>query len=466
MTMWLPDLSDLPGPRYTAIAEAVRRDIGRGLLRAGDKLPTHRDLAWRLGVTTGTVTRAYREAERLGLLVGEVGRGTYVRAGPTPSSLLQPMAVADTASPGLADRVVDLSRNEPASCPAAAEALSATMAALSSESMLGELLTYQPTGGMLRHRQAAANWITHMGAPASPETTLITGGSQHGLTIALMAFCRAGDVVLTEDLTYPGFRGLAALLGLRLQGVAMDEHGLRPDALDAACKTANARLLYLMPSLQNPTTASMPEHRRREIAAVAARHDLLLLEDDVYGLLAADGTPPIAAIAPERTCYLTGMKVLGPGLRIGLLRVPPDRLQAVQSALRATMWMAPPLVGEIAARWMTDGTALALSDWHRREAAARAGLLSETFGDACRIGGYHAWLRLPEPWRAADITAQAGEAGVVVLPAETFAAGKAQPPQAIRLCIGCPPDRASLSAGLARLASLLDGKPHLDFASG
>src|SRR5690349_24750716 len=85
MTIWLPDLNGASGPRYAAIAEALATDIRAGRLPPGARLPTHRDLAWRLGVTVGTVSRAYAEAERRGLIGGEIGRGTFVKA-PEPTA--------------------------------------------------------------------------------------------------------------------------------------------------------------------------------------------------------------------------------------------------------------------------------------------------------------------------------------------------------------------------------------------
>jgi DNA-binding transcriptional MocR family regulator len=377
------------------------------------------------------------------------------------------MAVPERALEASADGRVDLSRNEPAHCPLAADALRRTLEDIARDAPLAEFLTYQPTGGMRRHREAGARWLSGLGVDVPADDILMTAGGQHALTVALMAVCRSGNLVLTEDLTYPGLRGLAALLGIRLQGLAMDEHGIRPDAFEAACRGGGARLLYLMPTLQNPTASTMPMQRRAEIVAIAADHDVLLLEDDVYGVLMGDSLPPVAALAPASTFYLTGLKVLGPGLRIGILRVPPSHMAAAQAALRATMWMAPPLIGEVAARWIEDGTATSLAGWHKAEASARAGLLSSILGnESCRSGGYHAWLRLPDPWRSADFAARAAAEGVSILPSDHFAIGRQQDQEAVRLCIGCPPDRETLAAGLRRLASLVKGKPLLDVASG
>lgn len=460
MTIWVPDLSGSALPRYLAVVEAIAADLAGGRLRPGDRLPPQRELAFRLGVTVGTVTRAYQEAERRGLVVGEVGRGTFLRpdrTGPNPLSLLT------VPEPGERNQI-DLGRNQPPEGPAG-EALRRTLTEMARAPDLGEALAYQPAGGLARHRLAGAAWIGRRGFAVPAEEVLVTAGGQHGLVAALMTFCRPGDTVLTEDLTYPGIRSQAALLGLRLQGLPMDRDGLRPDALEAACQAGTGRLLYFTSFFHNPTGTSMSEGRRRAIADILVRHGLPAIEDDVYGPLVPDGELPAAAFAPDLILYLFSAKVLAPGLRVGFLRVPPARLADVSATVRATLWMAPPLTVEVAARWIEDGTADALVRWHREEAAARAALLSETMAGApCRIerGGYHAWMHLPDPWRATDFAQQARARGVVVQAAETFVAGRGEPPHAVRLSLGCPPDRASLIEGQGILRRLLEEKPRID----
>jgi len=146
MTIWQPDLTQIPGPRYLAIVDALATDLRGGRLRDGDRLPTHRDLAYRLGVTVGTVTRAYAEAERRGLIRGEVGRGTYVRGvQPGNSYLPEPRA----------DGLIDLSMNYPASTDADA-VLAAALQAMAVRPGIGRVLEYQQKRGRDTHRAARA----------------------------------------------------------------------------------------------------------------------------------------------------------------------------------------------------------------------------------------------------------------------------------------------------------------------
>jgi len=462
MTTWAPDLRQRKGPRYLAIAEALAEDAGSGRLRPGARLPTHRDLAERLGLTVGTVTRAYAEAARRRLVSGEVGRGTFVRGPGTrfAGSLPGPSPAADGEA-GL----IDLTANLPPSAPDDGEAatLARTLGALSRRKDLARLLAYPPEGGAREHRAAGAEWVRRSGLAAAPERILVSSGSQHGMTAVFAALLAPGDVVLTEALTYPGMKALAGLLSLRLQGVALDENGMRPDALAAACRARPPKAIYCVPTLQNPTASIMPEERRREIAAVAREHGVLIVEDDVHGRIPDEAPPPLAAFAPERAVYLTGTsKVLAPGLRVGFILAPEPMVGAIAAAIRGTTWMAAPLMAEIAATWIADGTAEAILRRKRKEAAARQRLVGKLLGafrGSSHSPAYHAWLSLPKPWRSEAFAEAARRRGVGVTPAAAFAIGRAGVPDGVRICLGAARDRGDLERGLRVLADLLAAAP-------
>src|SRR6266851_1552084 len=271
MTSWLPDLKRFTGPRYRAIAEALAADIRDGRLPAGTRLPTHRDLAWRLRVTVGTVSRAYAEAERRGLIGGEVGRGTFVRE-PASARVLS-FVRPEPERPDF----IDLSFNYPI-VGDEAPALAAVLALLAGSNDLARLLHYSPSAGRPADREAGAAWIARGGLETAAERIVLTNGGQHALATVLSTLMRAGDT-------------LANLLDLRLVGLAMDADGLLPDAFDSACRGGAIKALYTMPTLHNPTTAIMPEARRREIAEIARRYGVAIVEDDVYGFL-LDTPPP------------------------------------------------------------------------------------------------------------------------------------------------------------------------------
>ncbi|WP_164018426.1 PLP-dependent aminotransferase family protein [Pyxidicoccus trucidator] len=459
MTSWTPQLRGRDGPLYRVIAEALAADIDEGRLAPGTRLPTHRELAEKVGVTVGTVTRAYAEAERRGLIGGEVGRGTFVRHRDTPRHL--PAPAPDTGD----DTLVELGLNWPATPPGdpAGTALRKTLEALQRSPRLSELLDYQPHAGLLAHREAGAAWLSRFGLEVEPRQVVVCSGGQHAMEVALTALTRPGDTVLCEALTYPGLKVLANRLHLSLHGVAMDEQGLKPDALEAACR-GGAKVLFCLPNLQNPTGAVMPEERRRRIAAVVRKHGLTVVEDDAYGLLLDKRPPPLCTLVPESGWFIGGVsKLLAPGLRIGYLAAPlgmgTERL-AEEAGLAVRM--TPPLLAEVAARWVHDGTADELVVRRRREAQERLELAREVLGDVlpkAPRATYHLWLKLPAGWRAESFTAQARRRGVSVTPAELFTVGPATAPAAVRVCLGAPRTRASLEKGLRRLRETLEGGP-------
>ena len=449
--MWIPDLAGRTGLRYRAIAEAITEAIAEGTLADGARLPPQRDVAHALGMSLGTVTRAYAEAERRGLVRGEVGRGTYVRGhGPLPAGA--PVLLPTGADAGS----IDLTMNLPPLGEGAGR-LGAALAEMSRDPDLAVRLDVRATE--TGAGAAGAAWIGRLGLEVPASAIVPTVGAQNGILACLMATARPGDGVLTESLTYPPVKQMARHLDLRPHPVAMDGHGLLPEALDAACFDSAARVLYCMPTLHSPTTATMPEERRRDIAEVARRHALTIIEDDVFGFLPMERPPPLAAFAPERTLLVTSVsKTLGPGFRIGYVAAPGALRDAVRTAVGMSCWMAPPLTAEIVRRWIADGTADSLRQQQRTEARARQGIAASALwdfhyrADPC---GLHVWLSVPEPGRADAVRQEAERRGVKVLDGGIFAVGRAPVPQALRLSLGNEPSRERLAVGLDILAGLL-----------
>ncbi|MFQ5937582.1 MAG: PLP-dependent aminotransferase family protein, partial [Acidiferrobacterales bacterium] len=429
MTIWQPELSQQGGPRYLAIAETLARDIEARRLQEGTRLPTHRELAEYLGVTVGTVTRAYAEAARRGLIHSTVGRGTFVR---TQGEGAGPFGIYH-AEPGL----IDLSVNRP-SLDYQSKALARTLISVARQPNLEPLANYQSEVGLMPHRQAAVTWVQRRGLDADAESIIVTSGAQHGLHATLSALTKPGEVILTEALTYPGIKSIAGTLGLRVQGVEMDEQGIIPEALDATCRGTAARVLVCMPTTQNPTTAILPEDRRRQVVEIARAHSLSIVEDDVYSFLIPEAPLPLAAMAPERTYYVTSIsKSMAPGLRIGYVVAPERRVASVAAMVRTTVWMACPLMAEVAALWIRDGTGTRLADSQRQEAHVRQAIASRLLGPwpvQTHPDSMHLWLYLPVPWRASDFAAEARTRGVAVVPTEIFAVVRGAP-EAVRICL-------------------------------
>lgn len=452
MSNWHPDIAALPGPRYRAIAEAIARDIAAGTLAAGDRLPTHRDLAYRLGVTVGTVTRAYAEAQRLGLLVGEVGRGSFIAQRAPADALYH--------APPERDGVVDMSLNYPPAEPLAEAALRGSLEALARRNDLAHLLPYGTFDGPEEPRQAVAAWLGRQHRfPVEADRLVLTSGGQHAISAAIAAVAEPGDVVLCGALTWTGIRAIAEMMRLQLRGLAMDGEGVLPEAFDVACRTLSPKALYLIPTLQNPTGTIMGEGRRAALAHIAERYGVPIVEDDIYGFLAPDAPAPIATRAPEQVLYLTSLsKSLAPGLRIGCLAAPRRFQPRIMAAVRATTWMVPPLMGEIAADWIASGVADTIAENRRQEATRRQAIARAVLGPLAGSASpqaYHLWMKLPAPWRATDFVAEARQRGVLIASTEVFAVGRRHEEEAVRICLGSPSSAEAVRQGLEVLRELI-----------
>jgi DNA-binding transcriptional MocR family regulator len=451
--MWLPDIQSRSGPRYLAIADVIVERIAAGQLRPGDRLPTQREFARDLGVSLNTISRAYAEIMRRGFLDGEVGRGTFVRASAKHAPAAIPASLQRPRS-----GPIDFSLNLPFA-GSADSALAATLSELSQSAELAQFVHHQPKSERSRHSDVAATWIERLGLPAAGRSVVLSNGAQHGLLTTLMAFLKPGDVLLVEELTYAPILAMARQLGVRLWPVAIDDDGIVPDALAAACKATAATVLYTLPTLHTPTAITMSEPRRLEIAAIVESRGLTVIEDDVFGFLPTERPNPLACFAPEHTIYLTGVsKSLAPGLRVGYLSAPDHLAGPLNYAIALSSWMPPPLMAEIATRWIEAGVADRLSQEQRDEAMARQALARDILsGQNIRVpsSGYHLWLSLPDGWRSDDFWAAAKRSGVEIQPATAFAVDRDTAPNAVRICLSHELTRDRVVEGLEIIARLL-----------
>jgi DNA-binding transcriptional MocR family regulator len=451
---WTPRITADSLPLYVAIADAIADDAESGRLAPGTRMPTHRALATALGVDVTTVSRAYAEATRRGLIAGHVGRGTYVRG-------TRPPLIA-ARSPGIVDLTVNLPPEPSDVCDAA---MRKTLGELSRSADLASLLTYAPFGGSTVHREAGAMWCADRGVAASPDRLLVTGGAQQSVLSVLSAHCEPGDVVITESLTYPGFLAAIRALRLRAVGAPMDEDGLVPEAVARLAKTTRAKVLLAAPTLQNPTGTIMPVGRRRRLAAVVRERGLTLVEDDVYAPLVPDAPRPITSLVPELSYFVSSFsKAITPALRTAFLVAPTAAAAArLTPHIQATGWMSAPLMTEVACRWISSGVVASIVAERRSEASARQAILREQLGlppDAGSPRAFHHWLELPRQWERASVFVEALRArGVLVSSGDAFAVDATTPSRAVRVSLGAAPSRDALTRALETLAGVLREEP-------
>jgi DNA-binding transcriptional MocR family regulator len=442
---------------YAAIVESLRGDIASGQLLPGDRLPTHRELAQELGVAVGTITKAYREAERQGMIFGDGRRGTFVG-----SALEQRDETA--RGPSEETLIADLSRYFP---PAEHDPdLAGALHDLAQRRGIQHLMRYTRAVGYDYHRAAGARWITSLGIKAGADDVVMASGAQHAIFSILLTAAEKGDLVATDLHTYPGIRFAAEHLGLEIVGIEGDDHGMDPDALLSQCNKRSPRFLYLVPTFQNPTNTVLPESRRRAIAEIAGKHGFDIIEDEINRKLLPDSPPLIKSIIPDR-CYLVASlaKLVAGGLRVSYVMTPGDRRDDMLGALHTTTLMVSPLLAEIAAGWINDGTAdRAIAD-KRRELERRNLVAAELLKDFRFKGwptSYALWLTLPDGWLPARLEAEAEREAVPIAPASCFAMDMDRMANAARICLGGTTDLDTLKRALTVLANILKGQPGLD----
>ncbi|WP_327021800.1 MULTISPECIES: aminotransferase-like domain-containing protein [unclassified Klebsiella] len=449
------------GVKYKLLAQGIESAIRDGSIAPGTKLPPHRILADKIGVTAGTVSRAYSELERMGWVVARTGDGTFV----CEKNQTRPQ---DSGFRNFVDRPDiqnDMSRNMYIPGPEA-EMLAQSLRKLADDSVcLQELMCYTPEVGLLRHRESGAKWLSYGEFQVSSQQVICVNGSQHGLLVVLMATLRSGDTLVTENLTYPGLISAARHLGIRVLGLDMDDEGLLPESLEEVCRRNRVAALYCTPTLQNPTTAVMSKARRLNIARICREKNLIVIEDETHAALLPQRPLPISHFVPERGILIGGMsKTVSAGLRVGYVCAPATMVGRISAAVRNSCWMATPLMLELASRWIESGTAQEMlmqqSDEIKRRQSMIVDLLQPLYYRT-HSSSPHFWIEVPAPWQADDIERSLREQGHLVSTAQNFSIGRGALAQYLRISVSNSPnsDRA-LRAGVIAAVGMLQHGPN------
>jgi DNA-binding transcriptional MocR family regulator len=467
MIEWYSEWFVRRGEVFTSLADILEQAIRSGRLVTGSRLPTHRALAKRLGVAVSTVSRAYAEATRRGLIGGTVGRGTFVLPigrGSEPVSNRDGLRPLERLYLPLMQRegAINLSLNEPLS-HGTDERLRRALKTVAMKGDLGGLAHYQPVQGRLAHREAGATWLRELGVEVAAEDVYAVSGGQTALMTIFLGLARPGDTVLTEELTWPGALSVGRLTGIRLMPVTIDREGIVPEAFETACQAFRPRFVYTMPTLHNPTNATASLGRRQEIVRIARAHDVLIVEDDAYGFLVEPRATPYCQLARDITIYLTSLsKSIAPALRVGFMSVPPRLHKAMRAAMRATTTMVSQVLLELAAEMIISGAGREAIQFQMAAVARRQQLAVSVLGpDGSAPTSLHYWLRLPSEMRNAIFVADALVHGVAVTPGDAFTVIPWQDPGGVRLCLCAEPSQARIEEALAIIARLL----HVDHAA-
>ncbi len=436
-------------PAYLLIADIIADGINSGEFQPRDRLPPLRDLAALLAINYTTATRGYAEARRRGLIDSRPGMGSFIR-GKVPSVPL---------NGGSSYEMTMNSPIEPGE--ELAQAIAAGAINLFTQKNILALLRYQDFGGLADDKAMAKVWLEKQLPPVSIDEILVTPGIHSALVGLLTLLCRHGGSVCVSDLIYPGLKAIASQLNITLQSLPCDEDGPLPRAFEHQCQTGNIRALYVNPTIQNPTTLTLPLRRREALADVALRYSIPVIEDEAYAALATQHIASFSELIPELTWYLTGMsKCFGPGLRTAFVKGPGKRnTQLLAGALRALNVMATPLTNALAAQWIQEGTADRVLQSVRAESTIRqkiaANILKE-FSYRATPEGFHLWLLLPRHfnWNPAEMAVQLRDLGVSAVSSAAFCTDN-NPPDAIRICLGGAWSREVCTENLHTLAHVM-----------
>lgn len=465
-TIWQSPLPTGKGPKYKAVSDTIRRAIGAGQLPPGSKLPPVRELAYQLGITPGTVARAYSVLTDAGVLEAAVGRGTFVAGVAAPAQDLcgEPIEVDVIAHNTGASASYDVNLFSPHLPNAGQTALIRRALAEVAQDPPSGLMHYPSQAGARPLREAVVRWLDRLPLGSLDQShVVLANGGQNAISLVMQAVLTGRrPVVLVEELAYPGFRRAAELLRAEVVPVEMDDQGLIPEALDAAARTHDAQLFCTTPEAHNPTGIFTPESRRQALAQVARRHDMQILEDACYQVRTPQA-PSYRALAPERTWFVASLsKSLTPALRFGFGIAPEGRaVQLRRAAEDGFFGVATPMT-DLVQKVLTDPSLPGIEDEVR-------GRLQLYLQSAVNILGRHdlgwqdgapfLWVPLPPGWRAGAFCIAAERAGVKVRPAEDYACRNSRSPHAIRLAVNAGIPLARFEEAVERLRDLLDNPP-------
>lgn len=456
MTNWHP--TDLPGaePIYVRLANRIEADIRDGALAPGDKLPPQRDLAYDLGVTIGTVGRAYALARERGLVAGEVGRGTYVHMHDEIAAPALPEAQFGTRTHLTS---TDLIRFDSSAAPMIGQSDIV-------KTLMVDVLTEHPdevasyTRAVRPHwRKAGIQWLaTETWAP-TPENVFPTQGAHAGALAAILAVTNPGDEIVLEELSYASIGRAAALMGRRVTTVPLDQDGIDTEALERLCARQHPKLLFLMPALNNPTLAMLSKSRRDAVVEIARKYNLWLIEDKIYAAVAGDPLPGLGELAPERTFVVGGLsKSVAAGLRGGFIACPPGLISRAIASHKLITGGLPFLLAEVTARLVNRGLTARILDEVRREIETRrTAVLSILSGldFVSRPNAPFLWMAVPASWQPGTLKKAAENEGVLIDEADEFRMGSSERSQRyVRIGFSAPPSREDVERGMQIIRGL------------
>ncbi|UPJ47807.1 PLP-dependent aminotransferase family protein [Bradyrhizobium sp. 200] len=352
----------------------------------------------------------------------------------------------------MARKQISLMRAAPPYLPALSEALRKTWAAFaeSDEDLVRDFRQRRDNRNE-ENRSAGVDWIGNRVRPApAPHRILVTNGTMNSILLLTCSLVPPGNVLLTEELTVPQIYTLAKIASVEVQGVRIDKKGLIPDDFERKCRKHAPRAVYINCTVHNPTAYVTPTERRKEIAEIARKYGLQIIEDEAQALYLEDLPDSFATIAPDISWYLMGLsKYLSLDVRIAFVVAPSERLLAnnLERLLQVSTWHPEPVMASVVTRWIRSGVAQSLLRSVRTEIRKRQAIVSELLSDIDGFrgsSGIHFWLPAPAGVDSEQFSRMIAEAGILVQPSKLYAGDCGARFEGIRPSVGDPVDFAEI----------------------
>lgn len=441
---WLPDKTKLTSPVYLSIAELLEQDIRSGKLAGNTKLPPQRELADFLDLNLSTITRAFKICENRGLIYANIGQGTFV----SPNAAIPSLEKEENNS-------IELSVIRPYYQFNAI--ITDTVKRIIQRDTAHYLFEFNHSSGSSFHKETARKWLRTFRVNAEPDHIILTAGTQNALTICFLALFHAGDKVITDTFTYSNFISLAKQLNIQLISATADADGMIPDLLEKQCRVGNIKGIFLMPSCNNPTGIAMSMERKKAIARIIQKYNLILIEDDAYGFLANQAEPPMQTLIPNRTVYLHSLsKSLSAGLRCAYMVIPESFRKIFLDTANNVNLRVPLLNAEIVSELIFSGDAEKIIEQKKSQAKERNNIYRKFFPKyiSSNVYSFFQWLPLPSVYNGYQFEIQAKDNGIQIFCSDRFLVGKANQ-TAIRIATCSPDSSEQLEQGLRILHHLL-----------
>ena len=448
---WTPERSKLKRPYYLTLANALEADIISGTLAAGTKLPPQRELADFLDINFTTVTQAYNLCRERNLIYGITGKGTFVSPQTEKKESFPSGKMPSLIELGLVKGfdqiktpIIEASEN------------------VLKKGYIEELYSYTEAAGHLHQRAAGAHWMKQMDVHTDSEHTAIFSGAQNILSAALLSLFEIGDKIAVDEFTYSNLIGLARLSHIRLIPVKSDMQGMITEELEHLCRREGLNGIFLMPNCANPTTCTIPEKRKDELAEVIARYKLILIEDDNTGIPLSSGKAYHSMFSrlPEQTIYICNSTMaLCNGLRVAFAAFPEAFRVPLLNALFHLSIKTSSLDAEIMTELILNGRAAKILEQKAELAAERNRIFDHYFPEAVKPGSsaaFFRWLPLPRlPMGEMDVERILLQENVSVYCSYRFTVNH-NPQSFMRIAISSPNSTAELEKGCSIIRDFIE----------